>query len=130
MNIEIFISVTSFWGDDIIRRICSCVAIFKTCNSPITSVFWPRISKSFTYRTRQKIGIKHCFEDDVMLVMVDTMILTYFWLFFGKYQNNLAFSATFHFLLSLGTMNYSDSNDLGVISSEVGGIWWHQKFNL
>ena len=89
----------------------------------LSPAFFGPESQNLLHTVRgRKLRLKHCFEDDVMLVMVDTMILTYFWLFFGKYQNNLAFSATFHFLLSLGTMNYSDSNHLGVISSKVGGI--------
>ena len=72
----------------------------------------------------RKLWLKHCFEDGVMLVMVDAMVLIwYFCLFFGKYQNDLAFSAIFHFLSKLGTMSYSDSNHLRVISSVVGGIW-------
>ena len=129
MNIEIFICVTSLWADSIVNRICSCVTIFKTCNSPITIVFWNLSSKSFMYSRRQKIVIRTLFEDDVMVAVVNAMVLTwYFCLFFGKCQNDLIFSAAFNFYRNLVQGIIVILNHLGVISSEVDGIWWHQKF--
>ena len=129
MKIEIFICVTSLRGDSIVSRICSCMTIFKTYNSPITIVFWNLSSKSFMCSRRQKIVIRTLFEDDVMVAMVDSMVLTwYFCLFFGKCQNDLTFSAAFNFYRNLVQGIIEILNHLGVISSEVDGIWWHQKF--
>ena len=121
MKIGIFVSVTSFWGDGIASRICSCITIFKTCNS--TAFFDTKPQNLLCTVQGRKLWLKHCFEDDVMIAMVDAMVLTwYFCLFFGKHQNDLTFSATFNFSSELGAGNYSDSN------SPWGNfirIWWH-----
>ena len=71
----------------------------------------------------RKLWLKHCFEDDVMVVIVDAMVLTwYFCLFFGKYQNDLTFSTTFNFPSKLGTRNYSDSKSP---RGDFLRSWWH-----
>ena len=123
IKIKLFISVTSFWGDAIVSRICSCVTIFKTCNFPITSVFWYKISKSFMYSPRQKIVIKTLFwrwrngcngwhnGSDIIFLLI-----------FGKYQNGLTFSATFNFSSKLGTKKYSDSKSPW---GDFVRSWWH-----
>ena len=120
MRIEIFSIVASFWSHGIVTRICSCVTIVKTCNSPITSVSWTKISKTFMYSPRQKIVIKKLFwrwrNGDIIV------LAWYLCLFFGKYQNDLTFSATVHFSLKLGTRNYSDSKSP---RGDFIRSWWH-----
>ena len=100
---------------------------------PLSPEFFGTKSENLLCTVRgRKLWLRYCFEDDVMVVMVDAMVLPWcFCLFFGKYQNDLTFSGTFNFSSGLIVQGIIVIlNHLGVISSEVDGIWWHQKFIL